>query len=79
MKTFLTIILILLLLRMLLKPFIKFTVYSTVNRMADEMRKEQQHQVNQKPEGTISIDKKTSGKRGGSKDDGEYVDFEEVK
>lgn len=82
MKTFLTIILILFLLRILLKPFIKFTVYSTVNRMAEEARKEQQRYVDsqRKKEGTISVDYIPDKNKGKKKknDDGDYVDFEEV-
>ncbi|MCU0431643.1 MAG: DUF4834 family protein [Cytophagaceae bacterium] len=80
MKTILTILLILFLLRLLLKPFIKFTVISTVNKMTDEMRREQERQFKSKPEGTISIDHtKDRTKKGSSGNDGEYIDFEEVK
>lgn len=83
MKTFVTIVLILLLLRWLLKPFIKFTVHTTLNKMADQaMRQQQQlHQNQQKSEGTISVDYvpgKDKRSNGPSKA-GDYVDYEELK
>jgi hypothetical protein len=86
MKTFIIIILIFLVLRWLLKPFIKFTIQTTVNKMAAEaMRRQQeyQRQHQQKQEGTISVDyipnqtKRTQGPK--SSGAGDYIDFEEVK
>ncbi len=44
------------------------------------MRREQERQFKSKPEGTISIDHtKDRTKKGSSGNDGEYIDFEEVK
>ncbi len=86
MKTFIIIVLIFLVLRWLLKPFIKFTVQTTVNKMANEAMKRQQEyqrQTQQKREGTISVDYiPTQGKRSkgsNSAGGGDYVDYEEVK
>jgi hypothetical protein len=86
MKTFVTIILIFLVLRWLLKPFIKFTVQTTINKMAGEAMKRQQEyqrQQQKKTEGTISVDyipvkgKNTKGPN--TSKGGDYVDYEEVK
>lgn len=85
MKTFATIILILLLLRWLLKPFIKFTVQTTINKMAGEAMKQQQEyqrQQQKKTEGTISVDYiPVKGKPKGPNlsKGGDYVDYEEIK
>ena len=86
MKTFVTIIIILILLRWLLKPIIKFTVNTTINKMASEaMKKQQQYaQRQQKTEGTISVDyiptKRKSTPKGVNKNsNNDFVDYEEVK
>ncbi len=85
MKTFVTIIIILLLLRWMLKPFIKFTVSSTINKMANEAMKHQQYnQRSQRSEGTISVDyvpeKGTPpSKKFNKPNTGDFVDYEEVK
>jgi hypothetical protein len=86
MKTFFTIVLILLILRWLLKPFIKLTVQTTINKMAnDAMQRQQQYyqQKRQKSEGTISVDfipgKEKSNGNSNNKNTGDYVDFEEIK
>jgi len=86
MKTFITIILILLILRWLLKPFLRFAVFTTINKMANEAMKRQQYNNQQqyrKSEGTISVDyvpEKTKSSKPFSKDkNDEYVDFEEIK
>ncbi len=85
MKTFIIIVLIFLTLRWLLKPFLRFTVYTTVNKMATEaMRRQQeyQYQEQKKREGTISVDyiptqgKSTKPPKKSGK--GDYIDFEEV-
>ncbi len=86
MKTFIIIVLILLVLRWLLKPLIKFTVQTTLTKMAGEAMKRQQEyqrQTQQKREGTISVDYiPTEGKRTkgpNTSRGGDYVDYEEVK
>ena len=86
MKTFVTIVIILFLLRWLLKPFIKFTVNTTINKMANEAMKQQQQyaQRQQKTEGTISVDyiptKNKQAPKGFNKNNnGDFVDYEEVK
>ena len=85
MKTFFTIVLILVILRWLLKPVIKFTVHTTLNKMADQaMRQQQQiHQTQNKSEGTISVDyipsKEKRGNVSGNNKAGDYVDYEELK
>jgi len=84
MKVFITIIIILLLLRWLLKPLIKFTVQTTFSKMAEEaMRRQQQSQQSTKKEGTISVDyvpkKETSRKGSSASDNGDYIDYEELK
>lgn len=86
MKTFVTIVIILILLRWLLKPIIKFTVNTTINKMASEaMKKQQQYaQRQQKTEGTISVDyiptKSKSTPKGVNKNsNNDFVDYEEVK
>lgn len=85
MKTFITIILIALVLRWLLKPFIKFTVQTTINKMAGEAMKQQQEyyrKQQQKREGTITVDYiPTEGKRKNppTSKGGDYVDYEEIK
>ena len=85
MKTFVTIVLIFLVLRWLLKPFIKFTVQTTINKMAGEAMKQQQEyqrQQQKKAEGTISVDYiPVKGKPKGPNlsKDGDYVDYEEIK
>jgi len=84
MRVFITIVIILLLLRWLLKPFIKATVQSTFSKMADEaMRKQQQNSQPKKKEGTVSVDyipeKGNSSKGSSSSDDGDYIDYEELK
>jgi len=85
MKTFITILLILLILRWLLKPFLKFTVQTTINKMAGEAMKRQQTHAKgkQRTEGTISVDyipEKGKQEKGPAKPkSGDYVDYEEVK
>ncbi|HSZ24256.1 MAG TPA: DUF4834 family protein [Cytophagaceae bacterium] len=84
MKTFITIVFILFVLRWLLKPFIKFTVQTTINKMAGEaMKRQQQYQEQQrKAEGTISVDYipvKGNTKKPNPGNKGDYVDYEEVK
>jgi hypothetical protein len=81
MKTFVTIIIILLLIRWFLKPFIKFTVNTSINKMAEEARKHQQQfeQKQKKSEGTISVDYiPTKGKQPPKNNAGDYVDYEEI-
>jgi hypothetical protein len=76
--------LILLILRWVLKPFIKFTVYSTVQKMATEQQKKYDtyHQDKKRAEGSINVDYiPENGKKskGNNKSGGEYVDYEEIK
>ena len=83
MRVFIIIVIILLLLRWLLKPLIKFTIKTTLNKMADEVNRRQQQQGPLKKEGTISInhipEKGKRSKGSTSTDHGDYVDFEEIK
>jgi hypothetical protein len=77
MKVFIIIVLILLGLRALRKN-IYFSVYSDLNRkMNDEMNR--QREEAKRREGRVTIDTSQSSIRNKHDDDGEYVDYTEIK
>lgn len=77
MKFLIIIVLIILGIRMLRKS-VYFSVYSNLNRkMQDDIKKYQGQQS--KREGEVTIDTSGAGKRNKNNDDGEYVDYTEVK
>ena len=55
------------------------STFNTLNKkMADEMKRKQEYSTPQKPEGHITIDPETQ-KKNNNNNDGDYVDYEEVK
>ena len=62
--------------RMLGRVFIVSSFNSINQRMQEEMRNRQQQQ---KPEGQITIDPGVPNKRNQNDNDGDFIDYEEVK
>ena len=63
-----------------LGPWIlKKGVDQMTKKAEEQMRAQQGNRFQDKPEGTITVEQKRRDSRGGNGEDGEYVDFEEVK
>jgi hypothetical protein len=58
-----------------LRRVVYFQAYSSFTKAADDFRRRQE--VPRKPEGTVTVDQ--SAKQKGLKEEGEYVDYEELK
>lgn len=81
MKVIIIIILIYIGLRIFVKYIFPVLLGSYINKKMTEMHRHQQsrQQYNQNRQGNVTIDPSTSNKKKYSKDEGEYIDFEEVK
>ncbi len=66
-------------LRALGRFFVASTFSGFNKKMQDEMRRRQQQSPQQMPEGHVSVDPNASQKSKRNPDDGDYVDYEEVK
>ena len=75
MQEFLIILLVVFIFFGFLRRVIYFQAYSSFTKAADDFTKK--HRQEQKKEGTVTLD--TNSGRKSLKDEGEYVDYEEVK
>lgn len=77
MKEFLLILLISFVFFGFLRRFLYFQAFQSFTKAAQDMHRREQQQ--RKPEGTITIDTNVPQKKVSQHDEGEYVDYEEVK
>ena len=75
MQEFLIILLIVFIFFGFLRRIVYFQAYSSFTKAADDFSK--RNQQDRKKEGTVTLD--TNSGRKSLKDDGEYVDYEEIK
>ena len=71
-------LLILLIIYFVLRIFTRYVLRSYLNKMKKNFEN-QQNQYNQKKEGDVTINTKPSKEKKFDKNDGEYIDYEEVK
>lgn len=76
MQEFIVVILVAFLVLGVLRRFLFFSSYRGFQKSAEDFVKKQQ-QAQRKPEGTVTIHQ--TKKNVSSSDDGEYVDYEEIK
>lgn len=83
LKFLIVLLCIFFLIRIIGRMFVAKTFNSFNKRFEEQFQQRQQQQQQQqnqsRPEGRITIDPNTSGNNKGSSNDGEYVDYEEVK
>ncbi len=60
----------------LLAPFL---IKKITDKMGSQFQNQSQQKESTKPEGEVTIEKKQSTKSKFSKNDGEYIDYEEIK